>query len=159
MGIYGPPGLNGWISDMYDLNPTRLDTLDGHNGHGHCGLSGGLTLLQCRQNASMQSPEWQSFSVSSLCQLGRLMGAVLDTHCLVDTITWRGNHFLSLSSLPWHKGLCILNFHYRVFRYGRPPKNLKCQIVRTKMAESQSSPPYFQMQRFRRMYLWEQDIH
>ena len=39
MGIYGPPGLNGWISDMYDLNPTRLDTLDGHNGHGHCGLA------------------------------------------------------------------------------------------------------------------------
>ena len=45
MGIYGPPGPNGWISDMYDLNPTRLDTLDGHNGHGHCGLLGGLTLL------------------------------------------------------------------------------------------------------------------
>ena len=35
MGIYGTPGLNGWISNMYDLNPTRLDTLDGHNGHGH----------------------------------------------------------------------------------------------------------------------------
>ena len=38
MGIYGPPGPNGWISDMYDLNPTRLDTLDGHNGHGQWSL-------------------------------------------------------------------------------------------------------------------------
>ena len=31
----------------------------------------------------------------------------LDTLCLVDTITWRGNHTLSLHYLGSHKGLCI----------------------------------------------------